>query len=714
MKIDIHVHTKKTKKGDALTREIDAQRFYEIISSTEVKIVAITNHNVFDLAQYEEFVSIAENEFQIWPGVELDIFESDRRGHLLVIVAPEKAQRLQDAVLVSTKGFTPDNFNISIDSVIKNFDDLNPLYIAHYKQKKPDLIDEDIEKIISQTKHKNRVLKEATNAISAGIFLSHGHSSIYGSDVQNWNNYQTKHSNHLPDLRLPVESFEQFCLLLNKDNTAINTLLDKKYPEALTVTPFRGDPPIKLTVYDDINVFFGSKGTGKSDILKAIEKHYSSKGMTAKVFESGSTKISDVYDLGGKKIQIDLKDLDIEYCVKEIDFIRKCEEVNITSTAKYKQYFSESITNKNAKRISIKDFKKEDALESLRELNGINKINEKFNEFIEYLETDKSVISSIEPDKLKNLTESINSILVDLKKSKEDKFFSHKIANLFNSFIDKFNSEISRKTGSPEKPSGTGFREYALNRISIEVAITKIVANIEKTIEPTKEYVGSLDEKGDLYCKTEIRIQDGGIHDGGFCTLKSINKTPQKEFSNKIKIIKSSLYSDALFEKVSDFNSIDGIETIPSILELLVFKKIFTIDDEQYEPSTGESSMILLHRELSEDKEVYILDEPEKSLGNEYINNVIVPLIKEKAKLGKRIFIATHDANIAVRTLPYNSIYRYHSKSGYETYVGNPFSDNLINVDNQNDEKNWKEISMKTLEGGRAAFGERGQIYGNV
>src|SRR5690606_5701420 len=179
------------------------------------------------------------------------------------------------------------------------------------------------------------------------------------------------------------------------------------------------------------------------------------------------------------------------------------------------------------------------------------------------------------------------------------------------------------------------------------------------------------------------------------------NKSPQKEFSNKIKSILNSLYSEKLFEKISELNLIEGVENIPSVLELLVFKKYFVIDDKPYEPSTGESSMILLHKELSEDKEVYVLDEPEKSLGNEYINNVIVPLIKEKAKLGKRIFIATHDANIAVRTLPYNSIYRYHSREGYDTYIGNPFTDYLVNVVNCNDKKNWKEISMKTLEGGR-------------
>ena len=43
MKIDIHTHTKKVKSGDALTRNIETERFVEIINDTEVNILAITN-----------------------------------------------------------------------------------------------------------------------------------------------------------------------------------------------------------------------------------------------------------------------------------------------------------------------------------------------------------------------------------------------------------------------------------------------------------------------------------------------------------------------------------------------------------------------------------------------------------------------------------------------------------------------------------------------
>ena len=93
MKIDVHVHTKKTKQGDARTREISTEKIQEIVSNTEVKVLAITNHNVFDLVQYQGILAAVEKDgVQVWPGVELDVMEGERRGHLLLIVSPDKAR----------------------------------------------------------------------------------------------------------------------------------------------------------------------------------------------------------------------------------------------------------------------------------------------------------------------------------------------------------------------------------------------------------------------------------------------------------------------------------------------------------------------------------------------------------------------------------------------------------------------------------------------
>jgi predicted ATPase len=713
MKIDIHVHTKKTKQGDAESREIDANRFHEIVSSTEVKIIAITNHNVFDVEQYREFVTEVGDDFQIWPGVELDVVKDDRRGHLIVIVSPCVADDFSDAILEFTKNSTPDKFTISLEDVVSNLDSFSPVYIAHYHQKKPNLLDEDIEYIIENTEKKSRVLKEATNAVSAGIFISHGHASIHGSDVQKWSKYQ-KQSETLPDLRLPVESFEQFCLLLDKDQCAINTLLNKKDPEQISIQPFKDGTIIKITVYDDINVFFGAKGTGKSEILTAIAGYYSNKGVTCKKFESGSIKLNDAYDLIGNNLKVDLNDHEISYCNKEIDIIRSAQEVRITSTSKYKQFFSESLKNKKAQKIKIKDMQRVNTQNFEREFTIIKETLEKVKEFDAFSSENAILTGILGKEKVESFTSILNDAISGLNNKLFEKFKYEKSAVLFNGMIEKIKLEITKKTGAPTKPSGTGFQVYASNRMKVELAARTLTENITKKIIVDDEYVGNLGDKGDLYCKTEVTLQNGSINEARYKPLGSAKKKPLKNFSRLMAEIKESVYSQSLFSKVAELNKIEDIDLIPTTLELIVFDKFFTINNERYEPSTGEASMILLHRELSEDKDVYILDEPEKSLGNEYINSVIVPLIKEKAKAGKKIFIATHDANIAVRTLPYNSVYRQHNINGYQTFVGNPFSNNLTNINDPENRINWKEVSMQTLEGGRQAFGERGQIYGDA
>ena len=121
--------------------------------------------------------------------------------------------------------------------------------------------------------------------------------------------------------------------------------------------------------------------------------------------------------------------------------------------------------------------------------------------------------------------------------------------------------------------------------------------------------------------------------------------------------------------------------------------------------------MLILHKKLYEDADVYLLDEPERSLGNTFINSVIVPRIVELGKMGKTVIIATHNANIAVRTLPFTSILKTYENEKYKTYIGNPFTNELINIENDKEMKNWKDESIKVIEGGKEAFEDRRRVY---
>ena len=712
MKIDIHTHTKKCKSGDAATREITAEKFCETISATEVKIVAITNHNHFDLQQYQEIASKIPSGIQVWPGIELDVMEGGSRAHLLVIVSPKKVKSFAKSVDALINGRDADEFTASIDEILTSFDTFKPLYIAHYNQKKPNISEEALEKLAGTVRPPRLIIKEVTNAISAGIYISHGHASIYGSDVHDWSTYEAK-AHHLPDLRLPVDSFEHFCLLLEKDPTTINTALNAKISEQINLVLFEG---VFLTIkaYNDITVIFGSKGTGKTRILEAIAGHYSSNGIDAKVYKSASDRLDDLYDVKGVHLTIDLDECGIKLCNEEIEHLRTAKENDVTAPSKYKLHFETESTNKNAQKLLIKDIEPEDyslAEGEFGEFYGAINITD---EFLHFLEDDPAVKKELNGKEHADVKKILSDLVGRLIGRAWSSYSQWKEIVLLNTAIETFRTQIQRKTGNPAKPTTTGFLEYAKNRIQIHAAATAIINSVEIRLEDQMEYVGNLSaNKGNLYFKTEIKFQDGNITDKELLSLSDAKKSAQKKFVSCVRKIRSHAFSDELFQKIAEFNAIDDGESIESVYNLLLFKRCFVIDGQPYTPSSGESSMVMLQKELGTERDVYILDEPERSLGNEYINDVIVPLIRGHARAGKKVFISTHDANIAVRTLPYNSIYRLHGSTGYTTYIGNPFSNNLVNPNDEADVLDWKQISMKTLEGGEDAFGERGRIYGN-
>jgi energy-coupling factor transporter ATP-binding protein EcfA2 len=464
---------------------------------------------------------------------------------------------------------------------------------------------------------------------------------------------------------------------------------------------------------NDINILFGSKGTGKTDILKALSTYYNGKGFKTEVYESNSKKLDDIFDLKGNQFNIDIESLGIDDCSNELASLKNATEKGITSLSKYLLYYSAEATNKISQNIKVDKFTPLDENSSKRSFDDVKNNIKKFREFKEYFSTDEKLKEIIGEELLSDLDSVVTRILGKINLESEKRFLDYKSISFFNSLVKLFVTEISKKTGQPEKPIKTGFYEYASNRIAIEKDVKKILENISKSIEPQVEEVGDLGEKGRLFCQTNLVIQNGKFTDSRYTPIQRVNKTPQKNVAAQIETISKHIYANTLFEKIAELKSIESSETITSISDLLLFNRHFTLNDQVYTPSNGESSMVLLHNELMKDKEIYLIDEPEKSLGNDYISDVIVPLIKERARSGKKVIIATHDANIAVRTLPYNSIYREHDVSGYYTYSGNPFSNSLVCSSDKKENLDWKLISMKTLEGGKSAFGERGKIYGN-
>jgi ABC-type cobalamin/Fe3+-siderophores transport system ATPase subunit len=185
-----------------------------------------------------------------------------------------------------------------------------------------------------------------------------------------------------------------------------------------------------------------------------------------------------------------------------------------------------------------------------------------------------------------------------------------------------------------------------------------------------------------------------------------------RKIQNSLSQIADNFAKDSLVSKILDFaQQVSEIEMVDLSPLMGVVKYTIMGSEAKYEPSEGEKGILLLQKILAEESNAYILDEPELGMGNSYVNNTIIPVLASLGKSKKIVIIATHNANIAVRLLPYMSIFRTHFNGQYSTYKGNPFCDELVNIDNDDDMKNWTVESMHTLEGGHKAFYERKIIY---
>ena len=158
-------------------------------------------------------------------------------------------------------------------------------------------------------------------------------------------------------------------------------------------------------------------------------------------------------------------------------------------------------------------------------------------------------------DEHEQVTRILSELLERLSNREWSGFSGWKEIWFLNTAIAAFRREIARKTGTPAKPTTTGFRDYATNRIQIELEAAEIVKNVDTKIPIDKDGVGSLgSNKGELEVRTEFEFQTGSITDSSLASLKGIRKGTQKEFIKCIRAILKHANTDELFQHISELN----------------------------------------------------------------------------------------------------------------------------------------------------------------
>ncbi len=702
MKIDLHCHTKKSKSGDAITRQVTSDLFAKKVADADVKIIAITNHNEFDKDQYLQLKSSVETYCQVWPGIELDILDDTTvRWHMVVVCNPKNVETFNIKVQQLTGGKNRDSISFTIKKVIDSLNELDVLYIPHY-HKDPAIPESDLKKLYELVPEGYRIFLETSNTRTLGIFANYQYKVIIGSDVKNWNKYE---QSNFAELRLPVESFEQFVLLAKRDIVNVETLLSKNSTTSVIASPYKG-VHIPLLLYPEINIIFGQKGTGKSVILESLSESVQALGKTCITYR-GTDRDEDFKKLlSSSNLQHTMSVFGKSSCEEEFSYIKEWHDVTPTSFQDYLSWYETKEKNKNKQLMRITNATKLPEIPDTEYLLNKNDWDNAQNIF----ELLKNVRYK------KHLTEQEQKLLITLVKQLIDnshkglinEFIKIKAVQMANYSIEKIKNIADKNTDTKSFPSTTGFYEYANKRLHLK-RCTDILLNLFSLEQVNKsEYLGELEDKGDIYITSVYRMLRNGSKTAEFSLgirqLQDIFKCLQK--------INTSYLSTVLQSTVSEFNQLCEEAKVNSLDPFVgTSKTVTTSSGEEYKPSNGEKGILLLQKGLDADADVYLIDEPELGMGNSYIDKCIRPKLSDLAKQKKTVVVATHNANIAVRTLPYQSIFRQYKNGAYATYIGNPFTNKLVNIENKKDVLSWKEESMHTLEGGQEAFYEREHIY---
>lgn len=702
MKIDLHCHTKATKKGDGTGRNVTPALFREKIVNADVKIVAITNHNHFDIEQYKALRNEVKDVCQVWPGVEIDI-QGLTKWHLIVVANPINELIFNAQVAGLFIGKDINKCALQIEEVYAALNGCDVIYIPHY-HKEPGIKEEDREKLTELVGDESRVFLELSNHRSLGIYTNYGYRSIVGSDVKDWTRYD---SCQFAELKLPVESFSQFCLLAKRDKTIVDTLLNKKESLTLTAHPHKS-VRLNLRLFRDINIVFGPKGTGKTEIVKSLYDEMVSRGIPCEKYIASERVDEFKAILSTADMKRDLSLLGAEPCVEEFKFIKEWKESNPTPFDKYKTWHETKGNSINKQRMKIteatdiaveKGDKYNQHKADKKNVSEAASIIEKID-LIEYLDSDEAKQLSILIKKLKDL------VIVKRKNDLVEEYS----ALLTNYSLKAIKDAADKCTDTVSRPSTLGLAEFANNRLELYNAINSILSNIKKEKYHSKIKIGELEGKGDIYVTYQYRFLCQESERKEFDSNIGIRRL--QHIIEKMQEIKGNPFAENVASLLGELNSMLDEVSIESIQPFLGISKYLSDGNgNPYSASNGEQGIILLQRALRKDADAFFLDEPELGMGNSYIDATIRPLIVDLSKKGKYIVIATHNANIAVRTLPYMSIYRTHENGIYNTYVGNPFNDLLINLQDEKDVRSWAEESMHSLEGGKEAFYERKDIY---
>lgn len=702
MRIDFHCHTLATKSGDSQERNIAPNLFRKAVLEAGVKIVCITNHNLLDKDNYRELWEYVKDDgVLVLPGVELDVMglaPSNHHFHSTIIFDNKDIDAISEIIKKKVGSKKPDEVCVALDEYIDICNRFRCISAVHYlKSPSPD--ESTIVYVRERLNEKVLFFYELSNYRALDILVSNAYKSLIGSDVTDWKKYK---QSTFTETKIEVNDFNNLYRLFSRDKQIIETFLSgiENFPIDIS----KHNEKDIINIYRGTNIFFGNKASGKTEALSRIKDFFEKRGNDISFYDQDENKAEIKRLLEVEDSEKNLEAYGGIDCRDSFEKLFQYKNEFLVVVKDFERYIKTKDKSKNKSRLKIISI-------SIPRTNNYNDAIRNINNSYSALKDIFSKLDKIDNKYVKNkvrLKELLEEIRFEIFSDHIEVVKDELAMRLTEQIKKSMRDLIEKNTSTKHKPETVGFTNLAHNFFESCLAVDEIRQNLNFSYTGDKEYVMRLDTNKDIYKRLKVRrLSIDSKSKDGFTDIQKL-KTIRKRIDEMVDSIGTSKLDEAIVE----FNKCELNRKTFSLQELTAYGREFVVNDSVYIPSSGEETMVALEKKCRQSHQVYIFDEPEKSLGNSYVSRVLIPKFQSLDKQNKIIVIATHNANIAVNTAPLESVLKIYDGYSYHTYSGNSYSNELINTKDANDIKDWKEETIDILEGGRKAFEERSEIYG--
>ncbi|MDD2582025.1 MAG: histidinol-phosphatase [Desulfuromonadaceae bacterium] len=669
-KIDFHIHTVPTISDSHFIFSLE--KFSEYVDSAELDAIAITNHDMFDLEQFNEIA--ARLGCVVFPGIEINL----GKGHILLISENSNLEDFQLKTLAVSEKINAIGDSINVDELIDIFGDLNNyLLIPHY-EKKPAVSKDTLIKIgrfisageVDSPKKFIRMTKDETE-ITPVIF----------SDVrisENMNKFPSRHT------------------YIDCGDISLNSLKFSLREKKVALS--RSDGNSLFQVFDDgqkistgLNIVFGERSSGKTETLAQISNEFENvkyisqfslvqrddanyeKEFNADVARKKST-FADKHLNPLKTVLDDILSVDIEVNRRMVEDYLETLLKLAEETKKRDAFSNVALFNETQFEVSLD--------------KGLSELIGSVRQLIENIEYREIVNKHVDVDALKALACELIELLWSKTYERNKKI-------LANDVVRDVKGKLQLRT------SATQIKDVDLYKVMIEHKKAIRFNKIVKLLQVEKIIFEENFQGFKVTCKQRAFTGAGEI----------------KNVSG-LKVA----FSDAYREYASPYKYLDALKKNEALTPSEFYKYFSCIEYEilnkdGFKVSGGERSEFRLLQEIkdAQNYDFLLIDEPESSFDNLFLKSEVNQMLKEISKT-MPVVVVTHNSTVGASINADYIIYTAKEIEGgrivYRRYSGHPADNELFSIDGK--KINNFQVTMNSLEAGEDAYLKRSGGYESI